>query len=114
MTKEKFAYYYKTEQNLAAIEDSLPKVAKSIERERAVADSVERNLNKQIDLANKKETILKKSRNEWANTATNLEINNTTLRGKLDKEKKKKWYYIGGGAAATGLLRLGFKLAFGI
>lgn len=101
MTKEKFGYYYQCEQNLEAIEDSLPKIAKNIERERAAADSIKANLQAQIDNGNARNSILQRSREQWANAATTLEINNGVLRDKLKKERKKKWVFGGIGALLT-------------
>ena len=101
MTKEKFGYYYQCEKNLKAIEDSIPIIAGNIERERAIADSIKTNLEGQVDNVSAQNTVLTKSRKQWANTATTLSINNAILEDRLKKEKKKKWVAGGIGVLIT-------------
>lgn len=98
MTKKKFGYYYQCEKNLKAIEDSIPVLAKNIEQERVIADSTKANLQSQVDNVSAQNTILIKSREQWASTATTLSINNAVLEDRLRKEKKKKWAFGGIGA----------------
>jgi hypothetical protein len=91
MTLEKFAYYYQVDQNLNAIEDSMPSLAKSIELERERATAAEVNLTQQVELAKKMAEIEAQSKEDCISTATTLEIDNLYLAGALEKEKKKKW-----------------------
>ena len=104
MSLPTFAHYYQTEQNLEAIHDSLPKLAKNIERERAAADSVTANLDSQIELSRK--IILKKQEgiDDCMETAVIVELDNLYLDYKIEKLKKsRKWYVILG---ATGIIIL--------
>ena len=50
MTTDMWAYYYKAEKNLRAIEDSIPKLAKHIEEERVKADQKSVSLEKQLEI----------------------------------------------------------------
>lgn len=98
MTEDKYAYYYVVERNFLTVRDSFPSLIKDLEKERAKEAEIQLNLKAQIENANQQQTILKKSRQEWANKATALEINMMSLRADLIKERKRRWVYVGGGA----------------
>jgi len=91
MSPDKFAYYYQLEKNLKAIEDSIPSLAKNIEKERAKSDSVKANLEMTVEISNRQKELLRFSLDDCVETATELEIHNLYLQESLEQEKKKGW-----------------------
>jgi len=91
MSPDKFAYYYQIEKNLKAIEDSIPSLAKNIEKERAKSDSVKANLEMTVEISNRQKELLRFSLDDCVETATELEIHNLYLQESLEQEKKKGW-----------------------
>ena len=114
MSTYKWAYYFKAEQNLKAIEDSIPSLSRDIEKERAKTDSIEATSAKAIEIANEQKKLLKENYTDCLTTATTLEVKNISLQHSLNKEKRNnKWYFVGG-VVGAGILRSGIKTLFGI
>ena len=99
MSPDKFAYYYQTEKNLRAIEDSIPSLARNIENERSKSDSIKVNLEKSVEIANKQKALLRNSLNNCVETATELEVHNLYLHQALVRQRKITW--IKGGAGVV-------------
>lgn len=106
MTPATFAYYYQADKNLQAIEDSIPSLAAGIEEERAKSDSLEANLENQVEISNLKNQVLKESFDDCVETAVELEVHGMKLEEDLGKEKKKRKWFFGGGAGAGILLMI--------
>ena len=103
MSPDKFAYYYQVEKNLKAIEDSIPNLAKNIERERAKSDSIQANLELSVEIAKKQKELLLVGLDECVQTATQLEIANMHLNKALVRQRKITWIK-GGAGLVLGIL----------
>lgn len=97
MSPDKFAYYYLAEKNLSAIEDSIPRLATSIERERSISDSVERNLQQQVDLVSNQSTVLLHSYASSEEELLQTRLAMIKLTKKLNRQKVITKAVLGGG-----------------
>lgn len=103
MSPDKFAYYYQIEKNLQAIEDSIPVLAKNIEKERATSDSIKVSLERTVELTNLQKDLLKIGLQDCIETATELEIKNLYLNKALVRQRKITWVK-GGAGLVLGIL----------
>lgn len=98
MGQHRFAQFYYAEKHLGEIQDSLPELKNKLKTEKAQTDSIEANLNAEIDTLNATNTIMKVSLEDCEETGMELQVDNLYLQSALDDEKKRrKWWFIGGG-----------------
>lgn len=105
MSADKFAYYYQIEKNLQAIEDSIPALAKNIEKERATSDSIKVSLERTVELTNLQKDLLKIGLQDCIETATELEVHNIYLKQALVRQRKITWIKGGAGFVLGAIIK---------
>lgn len=89
MSPETFTYYYKLNERMNDIKDSLPSLVKSIEEERDAAEELANNLESQILQSNRTNELVTGTLKECFNKEVQLEINNLSLRRDIVRIKKR-------------------------
>lgn len=104
MGMEDWGYYYTADKNLKAIHDSIPKLSKGIEKERAINDSIQAAKDDQIDTHKQNTELLLKNRSRCFESVGELEVQNLYLNKSIDDIKKnRKWWFLGGGLVTIGV-----------